>query len=422
MRKHKTFPFDHPGFKSKLYAWTSNSDPFAYLDSNGHPGDWDVLAAKGAREIFEFPVGEAFEQLKQAQANTGDWLFGAFSYDLKNEVEQLVSQNFDGIRWPALTFFRPETVVGIHNQLLHIWTWIRNPDEIYREILDIPNLHTAKRLCISLQSRISKADYLNIVQDIREHIAAGDVYELNFCQEFYAENTVIDPIITFQSLNDRARAPFAAFFRWGDRYLLCASPERFLKKEGNRIFSQPIKGTRRRGTTGEEDQKIISELLASEKDRAENVMIVDLVRNDLARTCVPGSVQVPELFGIHSFESVHQMISTVEGRLRPGIVGLDALRFAFPMGSMTGAPKVMAMQLIERYERTRRGIYSGAVGYITPEGDFDFNVVIRSLVYNAEDRYLSAQVGGAIVYDSIAEEEYEECLVKLKNVKKILEG
>jgi para-aminobenzoate synthetase component 1 len=245
---------------------------------------------------------------------------------------------------------------------------------------------------------------------------------MNFCQEFFAEKKNLDAVAVFERLNWIGRAPSSAFMRWGDRFLMSASPERFLQKRGDRLVSQPIKGTRRRGATVDEDEHIRAELASNEKDRAENIMIVDLVRNDLARNCLPGSVRVDELFGIHTFETVHQMISTVSGMLRPGVHPVDALRDAFPMGSMTGAPKVMAMQLIEQYEHTRRGLYSGAVGYFDPEGNFDFNVVIRSILYNASSGYVSAQVGGAIVYDSEPEAEYEECLVKLSAMQRGLRG
>jgi len=257
---------------------------------------------------------------------------------------------------------------------------------------------------------------------------------MNLCQEFFSENTDLDPVAVFERLNGIGKAPFSTFMRWRDRYLLSASPERFLKKEGRKVMSQPIKGTRRRSL--QDDNAMRKELETSEKDRAENVMIVDLVRNDLARNCIPGSVQVEELFGIYTFETVHQMISTVTGTLKPLEViksnflndhndsnyfnDLNVLRDAFPPGSMTGAPKVMAMELIEKYEKTRRGLYSGAVGYFDPAGDFDFNVVIRSILYNATSRYVSVQVGGAIVYDSVPEQEYEECLVKAEAMLKAL--
>jgi para-aminobenzoate synthetase component 1 len=233
---------------------------------------------------------------------------------------------------------------------------------------------------------------------------------MNFCQEFFAENTTIDPLAVWDTLNKLARAPMAAFFRWHDRYLLSASPERFLKKEGKKLLSQPIKGTRRRAVV--DDEATRAALANSEKDRAENVMIVDLVRNDLARSCQSGTVEVPELFGIYTFETVHQMISTVTGQLRPSVHPIDALQYAFPPGSMTGAPKVMAMELIEDYEKTRRGLYAGALGYFDPAGNFDFNVLIRSVFYHQIAQYVSFQVGGAIVFDSVAEDELDECRVK----------
>ena len=254
---------------------------------------------------------------------------------------------------------------------------------------------------------------------------------MNFCQEFYGENVSLNPIHLFLKLNEIAKAPFSTFYKFKDRYLLCASPERFIKKEGQQLISQPIKGTSKTANTPEgineggiddvSDELLKTALQNDPKNRSENVMIVDLVRNDLGKSCVAGSVKVTELFGIYSFPTVHQMISTIEGTLRPDVHFIDALKNAFPMGSMTGAPKVRAMQLIEQYEITQRGLYSGAVGYITPEGNFDFNVVIRSILYNSKSRYLSFQVGGAIVADSVAGDEYEECLVKAQGVLKALD-
>ena len=202
--------------------------------------------------------------------------------------------------------------------------------------------------------------------------------------------------------------------------MLCGSPERFLRKKGRQLISQPIKGTIRRGVTQQEDEVLRQQLHQSLKDRAENVMIVDLVRNDLARSCQAGTVRVPELFGTYPFRQVWQMISTVTGQQHEQVDWLAAIKNAFPMGSMTGAPKVMSMQLIEKYEKSRRGLYSGAVGYITPNRDFDFNVVIRSILYNQIRQYLSFQVGGAIVYDSDPEQEYQECLLKAKGMLKAL--
>jgi para-aminobenzoate synthetase component 1 len=387
------------------------------------PPEWDVLAGVGAAHLLEYTAGSAFDNLMAFQAKHADWLFGCFSYDLKNETEALRSAHPDGIGFPDLVFWVPETVIGIRHGQLEIHCLRQDPRSVLSTIQAIrpatsPSIHPP----IALQPRVSKEDYLRAVDAIRQHIIDGDVYELNYCQEFFAEHADINPVVVFERLMALSRAPFSAWLRVEDRYALCASPERFLKHDNSVLFSQPIKGTRRRGGTEAEDADIREALLNSEKDRAENVMIVDLVRNDLARSCVPGSVVVDELFGIYTFPTVHQMISTVRGRLRPEVHPLEALRNAFPMGSMTGAPKVMAMQLIERYERSRRGLYSGAIGYITPEGHFDFNVVIRSILYHSGNQYVSASVGGAIVYDSRPEEEYEECLVKVEALKRALGG
>jgi para-aminobenzoate synthetase component 1 len=231
---------------------------------------------------------------------------------------------------------------------------------------------------------------------------------------------VLNPVETYLRLSEISSAPFGAYYKLNDKYLLCSSPERFMKKAGNKLISQPIKGTIKRGGTDEEDIELKHSLLNDVKERAENVMIVDLVRNDLAKSCRPGSVKVEELFGIYTYPTVHQMISTVTGELDEQTHFIDALRNAFPMGSMTGAPKIEVMKLIEYYETTKRGLFSGSVGYITPDGDFDFNVVIRSLFYNEANKYLSYSTGGAITYDSIPEKEYEECMLKAKGIMKAL--
>lgn len=426
-------PENIPFFKQQILHWAYGQNIAIYFDSNGRdaeastpdppPGissDWACLAAAGAVDVLEANAGNAFESLKQFQASKRDWLFGFMGYDLKNEVEALSSNHFDGIGLPDLAFFQAMTIVGIRAGRVEIHTFEDSPKAILETICALASRQRDTSEAIILTPRIPKLEYIDTVERIRRHILGGDLYEMNFCQEFYAEDAHIDPLAAFERLNAIARAPFAAFLRWRDRYLLCGSPERFLKKEGDGLLSQPIKGTRPRGATPETDEALRRALSESEKDRAENVMIVDLVRNDFARHCLPGSVVVEELFGVYSFATVHQMISTVRGRLSASVHPLDALRDAFPMGSMTGAPKVMAMSLTEQYERTRRGLYAGALGYITPEGDFDFNVVIRSILYNAATRYLSVQVGGAITHHSIPEEEYEECMVKLGAARRAL--
>jgi para-aminobenzoate synthetase component 1 len=421
MRRTAVFPVEEPAlWKKRLLHWASTFSHGVYLDSNGHPGtQWECLVGAGAYDVLEAGAGTAFAQLEVFQKKR-DWLFGFFSYDVKNEVEALYSAHFDGIGLPDLGFFQPETVLALHEGRLQIECLTQSPETVFETIKNYPILNTPAAQPVALQPRIQPENYLQIVEKIRQHIAGGDLYEMNFCQEFYAEGAGLDPLAVFERLNQIGRAPFATFMRWENRYLLSASPERFLKKTGRTLTSQPIKGTRRRGQTSEEDENIRRELANSPKDRSENVMIVDLVRNDLSRNCLPGTVQVDELCGIYTFPTVHQMISTVSGQLPDNANALHALRDAFPMGSMTGAPKVMALELIERYEQTRRGLYSGAFGYFSPEGDFDFNVVIRSILYNRDTGYVSASVGGAIVFDSIPEEEYQECLVKVEAMRRAL--
>jgi para-aminobenzoate synthetase component 1 len=243
---------------------------------------------------------------------------------------------------------------------------------------------------------------------------------MNFCQEFYAEDAELDPYSYYIHLNKLSPAPFSVFYRTDGNYLISSSPERYLRKTGNRIISQPIKGTAPRHPDPAKDKASKQKLESDPKERAENVMIVDLVRNDLSRTAAKGSVKVEELCGIYSFSQVHQMISTVTSTLDSRFDFVDLLSTTFPMGSMTGAPKIRAMELIEDYEETKRGLYSGAVGYITPDGDFDFNVVIRSVLYNSKTKYLSFITGGAITSGSTAEREYNECLLKAKAITESL--
>jgi len=385
----------------------------------------DCLVAVGAAaEVCLAHEHGAFDALKSFVDEKRDWLFGYLTYDLKNDVEpRLTSNNFDGIGFPVLHFFQPEVVVEISTESITVHSLGISPDFFFKQISQSPKTGRASLIRnpkSEIRHRILRSVYLETVQAIRRHIQRGDIYEMNFCQEFFAEGSVLDAHAVFRRLNEIGKAPFSTFYRLQDRYLLCASPERFLKKTGQMLLSQPIKGTIRRGRTANEDAALRQQLYQSPKDRSENVMIVDLVRNDLARSCRAGSVRVDELFMIYQFEQVFQMISTVSGELLPEVHPVDAIRFAFPMGSMTGAPKVRSMELIEHYEATKRGLYSGAVGYFTPDGDFDFNVVIRSIFYNAFDRYLSFQAGGAIVFDSVPELEYEECLLKAKGMFGVL--
>ncbi|MEM8906251.1 MAG: aminodeoxychorismate synthase component I [Bacteroidota bacterium] len=411
-----------------MLNWAADFAVLSYLDSNqlrqNGTQHIECLLAVGVESQLCFTAegkhkSDPFQQLRDFYERDPDWLFGYLTYDLKNSIEQLSSRNFDGLGFPEMHFFRPIYVFKLTAQSVHIYSKAQAPAVLFEQIIQSKTPKASETNLggkIQLKARITEAEYLKTIETIQGHLHRGDLYELNFCQEFFADHCTIDPLELFRRLNRLSQAPFSAYYRLNNRYLLCASPERFLQKKGQQIISQPIKGTIKRGQTPRDDQQLKQTLLHSQKDRSENVMIVDLVRNDLAKSCIAGSIKVEELFGIYTFEQVHQMISTISGTLRPEVHFIDAIRNAFPMGSMTGAPKVRSMQLIEQYEKTKRGLYSGAIGYIDPHGDFDFNVVIRSIMYHAHRQYLSFQVGGAIVYDSIPEKEYEECLLKAKGI------
>ena len=427
MRKFKEYQIENPvGFKTKLLHWSAQCEHVSYLDSNkNHSTGSSAFGTQthgliaGVGSVKKLKAGKnAFEDLKKFHSTVNDWIFGHFSYDLKNKIEKLESRNSDRILFPEIHFFQPQFVFILQDELLKIG-YIENlhtKKEIDALLKEIANSHKSKgnKKDIRIRSKISKKEYIEAVCNLKDHIQQGDIYEVNFCQEFYAENAWIDPVDTYQNLNTISETPFAAFYRLDDKYLMCASPERFLKKSGKKLISQPIKGTIKRSPDQQEDERLKNTLLNDPKEKSENIMIVDLVRNDLSRTAKQGSVKVEELSSIYSFLQVHQMISTVSSELRDDVHFIDAIKNAFPMGSMTGVPKIRAMELIEKYESTKRGLYSGALGYITPEGNFDFNVVIRSILYNTKNRYLSFMAGGAITARSIAEKEYEECMLKAK--------
>ena len=377
----------------------------------------------GSRGIISAQAGLALVQFQQFVEKAEDWCFGHLGYDLKNEIEPLHSRHPDHIQFPDLTFFVPEVVLMLNQHELAIGLLTENHPEVYESICQSSDKETGSSSPVNVRERITRNEYLQTIRDLQNHIVRGDCYEINFCQEFYAEHARINPIQVYLRLSDLSPNPFSAYYRLEDKYLLCASPERYLKKEGSKIISQPIKGTSRRNLEDKmQDENNRQRLSDSQKDRAENVMVVDMVRNDLARVCREGTVKVDELFGIYSFPQVHQMISTISGELREGIGLADLIRASFPMGSMTGAPKRSVMELIEKFEKTKRGLFSGAVGYISPEQDADFNVVIRSIQYNSSSSYLSFQTGSGITHYSDPEQEYEECLLKASAMKKVLES
>ncbi|ALJ03785.1 aminobenzoate synthetase [Pseudalgibacter alginicilyticus] len=416
-------------FKNQLLVWAQQFEEVLWLDSNNYQqkySNFDAVLAVDAFTCIQTDFYDGFGKLKEYQTNINDWVFGYLTYDLKNDVELLESTNFDGLEFPDLYFFQPKKLFLIKGDSVEIQYLNYVDDEIEFDLKDIQksnNLktHDSKKL-IKVKLSIHKDEYFEKVNNLLEHIHRGDIYEANFCQEFYAENTEIPPLETYQKLNDISKPPFATFLKCGDKYVLSASPERYLKKEKNTIISQPIKGTAKRSEDLEEDKLLKINLFNDEKERSENIMIVDLVRNDLSKTAVKGSVEVEELCKIYTFDQVHQMISTVVSKVELHTHPVDIVKSTFPMGSMTGAPKISAMKIIEDLEETKRGLYSGAIGYFSPENDFDFSVVIRSILYNSTKKYVSYSVGGAITAKSDPLKEYEECLVKAKAMRQVLEN
>lgn len=419
---HRSFPLpDVPAFKQKMLNWLQPFGIFCYLDNQGYPTapqQTECLVAAGVQNDVtgnDLALVDLFLQ-------KNPWAFGHLSYAVNQSLYGLPSSKQDKIGFPPFYFFSPQIVLEIKGNRLAVHA--AEPTAVFEQINRQSPLPESTGLTVTEPKPVlSRHDYIEKIKALQAHIRRGDCYEINFCQEFFSENAVMDPFGVFQRLMRVSPNPFSAFYRLHDKYLLCASPERFLAKQGKRIFSQPIKGTAKRNlAAAAEDEGLKTALLQSQKERSENVMIVDLVRNDLTRICKDASVRVDELFGVYSFPQVHQLISTVSGELKDDVLFSQIIEATFPMGSMTGAPKHRVLQLIDRYEPSARGLFSGAVGYVNPAGDFDFNVVIRSLLYNQSRQYVSYQVGSGITVYADAEKEWEECLLKAEALRKALEA
>ncbi len=432
MRTTHVFSFpDADALKISLLGWAQQFEEVVWLDSNAAENkhnrnykSYDALLAVEAFTAIKTDALNAFEDLREYQTHTADWIFGYLSYDLKNDLESLISTNFDGLSFPELYFFQPKKLFFLNGNRLEVSYLNLVADEMEEDLQDIKNFKIETQspapTVPEIKARILKPDYLKKVSQMLHHIQVGDIYEANFCQEFYAEHAVIHPLETYLKLNAISSPPFAVYLKLTDLFLLSASPERFIRKEGNKIISQPIKGTAGRAADLKEDRQLAAGLQQDPKERSENIMITDLVRNDLSRTATRNSVQVEELCKCYTFKQVHQLITTVVSEVAETTSIIDVLKTTFPMGSMTGAPKESAMNIIEQLEETKRGLYSGAVGYITPTGEADFNVVIRSILYNSTKRYLSFSVGSAITIKSTPESEFEECLLKAKAMLEVL--
>lgn len=413
---------DTDTFKSKALLWADSFNTACFFDSNNFSDPYSAFGVYiGAGKVAQLTDSDksSFVALEHFLNSNQGYIPGYFSYDLKNEVENLNSENPDNLEFAKIYFFVPKHSILIRNNEISIFS--DDADEVWHSINQtILNQSKEQVSAPKLRGRFNRNEYIQTVREIQKHIQRGDIYEMNFCQEFYSEDVEINPLELFTELNNLSPTPFANYFKIDDHYIISATPERFLSRRGNKLISQPIKGTSSRNSDSTKDRLQKEELLLNEKERAENVMIVDLVRNDLTKSAKPGTVKVEELFGIYSFKQVHQMISTVVCELRENLSNPEIIANTFPMGSMTGAPKIKAMQLADKYERSQRGVYSGAIGYFAPDGDFDFNVVIRTILYNKKQKYLSFHVGSAITLDSDPEKEYEECLLKGKAIRAVL--
>ncbi len=410
--------------QSKLLFFSKRFKYSSILLSNTSINDkyksFDIIAAFGAYKVLKSSKN-SFNRLRKFHASSKDWLFGFLSYELKNEIFNIKSSKKPQYEIPHILFYVPKTIMMLRKGTLEIHSFL-SKEKVDKMLNDINNINKVfvKNSSVKMKARESRKEYLKKINLIKNHIQNGDIYEMNYCQEFFNEKASADPISLFSQLNCFSNSPFAVYFNFNNIFLLSASPERFIKKQGEKIISQPIKGTRKRSEDEEKDLMLVNELRNSKKDMSENVMITDLVRNDLSRTSEKASVNVKDLFGIYTFNQVHHMISTITSKLSKSYDFVDVLETTFPMGSMTGAPKLKSLLLIDEYECMSRLLFSSSFGYITPEGDFDFNVIIRSIIYDKLQSYMSLSVGGAITILSNEEEEYEECMIKADSILKLL--
>lgn len=393
-------------------VWANGFRHFCYLNGNNSPYAYDafseILAVGNApaTELSEEPLNE-FSELFEAKKD----FFGFLSYELLSDKKTLGSKG---------SFFSPETIIRFLNSETIEIESIKEPNDIFKFIIKANNKGGIFHKKIQFQARLNKEEYVSTIEKLKQHINRGDIYQLNFCIDFEAKEAIIDPILFYQKLNQKSPMPFSGLLKLNEKYIICASPERYLKRINTKVISQPMKGTAPRNSDPIIDQNNLKELINSTKERAENTMIVDLVRNDLSRFCKSGTVKVEHLCEIYSFDPVHQMVSTVVGTLEKNAKPRDIFADTFPMGSMTGAPKIRAMELIEQYEAIPRGAFSGAMGYIKPNGNFDFNVLIRSVFYDAQQHTLSYNVGSGITAMSDSESEYEECMLKASTIQHVL--
>lgn len=414
-------------FSQKAKQFASGFDPCVILDScevspQREEKKYKLLLAFGGSLVVE-PLSNKLQEIFKLWDENPVWMFGVLGYNLKNEFENLHSKNQTHFNWPDISFFIPETIITI-DWNNHLVITGKGQETLYKDILNFqykPKHAMALSIDGELQSDFIQMEHQHTIERIKEEIRNGNVYELNLCSGFvYSKAQMPDAFEIFNELTKESPTPFSAYLSMANKTVISASPERYLYKHGSRLVSQPIKGTRPRGKTPQEDDILKRDLATNIKDRAENVMIVDLVRNDLAHISTPGKVSVDELFGVYTYSNVHQMVSTISSNMEDQYNWSDAIRHTFPMGSMTGTPKISAMQWIEKFEISNRDWYSGALGYIDPNGNFDFNVLIRTIFFDRTKQKLAYFAGGAITIDSDPEAEYHEMMVKAKAIQTVL--
>lgn len=416
-------------FQNQLFHWSRGFNEAVYLDSHtNHNHDdnysnFDFLLAVDGFTSIKTDALNGFEKLNEFQKHHNDWLFGYLSFDLKEDTNGLISQHDNHLGFSDLYFFQPKKLIIAKENKISFNYLPLCDDEIDIDFKFINNIiiedfHLEKNE-INFIPKTSKAAYIHQATKLLNNIQLGNIYEVNYCVEFFDNQAEIDPYQTFIKLNDLTKSPFASFLRINDHFVMSASPERYLRKIDQKIISQPIKGTAKRFEDHAEDLASKNSLKTNAKEVSENVMIVDLVRNDLSITAEKNSVQVEELCEVYTFNQVHQMISTIVSQAKEEYSNADILKTTFPMGSMTGAPKQSALQLITEVENFKRGVYSGSIGYFEPNGNFDFNVVIRTLLYHAKTKYLSYSAGSALTAQANPEQEYEECLLKANIIHQV---
>lgn len=411
-----TFAMELPKGKIDL---SDVETPCFWLRSNGKGKD---LLALGRHDEIRVDTLSAWnpDHLKSRMGKT-NWWFGYAAFELKDAFEPVKTTLPNPVENLFFHFIQPQVVLEWDDREALVSTLLTESETRILIYSCFGSKHTKPNPPIILEQQTDRASYLSNAAELTRQIQRGNIYELNYCMEFSSHQEIPAPFQLYEEINERTKAPFSGYVNLDGLYIMCGSPESFLKKTGNRVEMKPIKGTISRGGTSEEDNQLSEKLLHDPKERSENIMIVDLVRNDLSKSAEPGSVRVDEQCKVYPFETVFQMISTVSSVVSESVGFIDLMVDCFPPGSMTGAPKVSALKLTDLYEKNQRGIYSGCIGFVRPGGDFEMNVVIRTIIYNSRKPYISLWVGSALTAACKPEKEYEECLLKAHALRQVLE-